>query len=208
MRVIEKTRKIKVVTLSIIVINILMWVINIIAGGGNVWGLFLSGGGYLKEYGEVTFGYIFEQGQWWRLLTCGFLHMGVVHLLCNMYALLIVGGRVEAYLGTGKMVVLYNLGIVLTAFIWIFIFRNNSIVGASLGIFIMMGILFVLCMLSKEQEKYPLSRGENRYLLCYIIIGCFLGKGTVVAHLLGFGVGVLFGIFCMKLWKYQRKTCR
>lgn len=54
----EKTEKRRVVTLSIIVINILMWVLNIIASGGSVWGLFISGGGYLKEYGEVAFGWL------------------------------------------------------------------------------------------------------------------------------------------------------
>ncbi len=204
MTAMEKTEKRRIVTLSIIIINILIWVINVIAGGGRVWGLFISGGGYLKEYGEATFGYIFQQGQWWRLLTCGYLHMGVLHLLCNMYALLIVGSRVEAYWGTVKMVALYNLGIVVTASIWCLIFRNGSIVGASLGIFVLMGILFVLYLLDKG--KNLLSRGGKRYLLCYIIGGCFLGMGTVVVHLLGFGVGVLLGYLCIKIQNIQHSN--
>ncbi len=201
-----RLRKRRIVTLSIIIINILIWVINIIVGGGSSWGLSISGGGYLKEYGEATFGYIFQQGQWWRLLTCGYLHMGVLHLLCNMYALWIVGNRLEEYLRTVKMVVLYNFGIMATAFIWCLIFRNGSIVGASLGIFALMGILFVLHMLNMEKEKYLLSRGGKRYLLCYIIGGCFLGMGTVVVHLLGFGVGVLLGYLSIKIQNIQHSN--
>lgn len=185
--------KSRTVTLSIAVINILLWIINIIAGGGSAWGLFISGGGYLKEYGEVAFSHLFEQGQWWRLLTCGYLHMGIIHLACNMYALYIIGRKMEEKLGSVKMVIFYNLGTMLTAFIWCLIFRNGSSVGASLGIFVLIGMYISLCMLNKKKEKSILSVAERRYLMCYVIIGCFFGVGTVIVHLIGFLVGAMFG---------------
>lgn len=192
-------RKRRLVTLSIIAINILMWAINIIVGGGSAWGLFISGGGYLKEYGEVAFGHIFAQGQWWRLLTCGYLHMGIIHLVFNMYALLIIGTKVEEYLGSVKMILFYNMGIAITAFVWCLIFKNGSIVGASLGIFVLTGILFVMFMNDREKGKTLLSVGAKRYLLCYIILGCFLGVGTIVVHLIGFVVGTLIGFIATRL---------
>lgn len=193
----------RIVTLSIAVINILLWIINIIAGGGSTWGLFISGGGYLKEYGEAAFGYIFEQGQWWRFLTCGYLHMGVLHLLCNLLALLIIGSKVEDALGSVKTAVFYNLGIIVTSFIWCLIFRNGSIEGASLGIFTLMGIWLTLYLSDSEKEKYILSEAGKRYLLCYIILGCFLGIGTIVVHLLGFLVGAILGFVTARFTKAE-----
>lgn len=186
--------KSRIVTISIAVINILMWIINIIAGGGSAWGLFISGGGYVKEYGEAAFGYIFGQGQWWRLLTCGYLHMGIIHLACNMYALYIIGTKMEEALGSVKTAIFYNLGIMITAFIWCLIFRNGSTVGASLGIFTLMGLYFLLCIRNKKEGKSSLSVAGRRYLICYAIIGCFLGMGTIVVHLIGFCVGALLGM--------------
>lgn len=191
----------RIITRSIIIINILMFAINILAGGGSAWGLFLSGGGYLKEYDEVSFGSLFVQGQWWRLLTCGYLHMGVLHLSCNMYALWIVGNKVEEIFGAVKTGVLYNLGIVMTAFLWCLIFRSGSMVGASLGIFTLMGVLFIFGRLRRKKGTRLLSRGEAIYLVCYIVVGCFLGIGTIVVHAIGFGVGVLLGWLVGKMEK-------
>ena len=36
-----------------------------------------------------------DAGEWWRLVTAGFLHFGIIHLLLNLYALLFVGASLE-----------------------------------------------------------------------------------------------------------------
>jgi rhomboid protease GluP len=46
-------------------------------------------------------------GQWWRLLTNVFLHIGVLHLLLNMYALLYIGLLLEPYLGRARFLIAY-----------------------------------------------------------------------------------------------------
>ena len=46
-------------------------------------------------------------GQWWRLLTSCFIHIGVLHLLANMYALYRVGGEVERWWGPVRYLVIY-----------------------------------------------------------------------------------------------------
>src|SRR5262245_37182315 len=56
------------------------------------------------NYGPKT-----TQGEWWRMFTCMFLHIGVLHLLFNMIALWNVGGFMERWLGSTRFLVLNTL---------------------------------------------------------------------------------------------------
>ena len=49
-------------------------------------------------------------GEWWRLFTAMFLHIGVMHLLFNMWALFAIGRLVEAYFGHVRYAIIYLLG--------------------------------------------------------------------------------------------------
>lgn len=172
---------------------VLVFIINVALGGGNRFWIFLTGGGHVKDYGEASFKIVFEQGQWWRLLTCGYLHMGVIHLVGNMAALEMIGTRVERKLGAVWMLIIYNLGTMLTAFLWCMIFPEGWTVGASLGIFVLLGMLCVMLFSKGGKGLAELSRYERGYLVFYVIAGCFLGIDTIVGHLIGFGIGVLVG---------------
>lgn len=55
----------------------------------------------LIEYG-AKYNPLILEGEWWRLLTAMFLHIGVVHLAMNMLALFYLGGMVERIYGTGR----------------------------------------------------------------------------------------------------------
>lgn len=186
-------------TLILAVVNILAFLANLAIGGGSFLGLFLSDGGYVKEYGEASYGLVMEQGQWWRLLTCGYLHMGIIHLLGNMAALEIVGGKVEEKIGPLKMVLLYNAGAMLTGFLWCLIFKKWTMAGASLGIFVLLGMVCAWLWLGRERKIIELNRAEKRYLIVYVIVGCLLGIGTIVVHLIGFGIGMLVGFVMLKM---------
>lgn len=173
--------------------NTLAWILNVVAGGGSAWGLFLSGGGYVKEFGEASFSPVMIQGEWWRLLTCGYLHMGVFHLLFNLCALLLVGNRVEKYLGHFRLFLLYHVGTAVTAFFWCLLFQNGSMVGASLGIFVCLGIYAVSAGADRKREVFRFNKGQRNYLILYVLIGCLLGVGTIAVHLIGFIVGMVSG---------------
>ena len=53
--------------------------------------------------------YTVAGGQWWRLVTSGFLHIGPLHLAFNMYALWIIVREVEAVLGRARFVAVYGV---------------------------------------------------------------------------------------------------
>ena len=186
-------------TFYLAIVMVLVFILNVAVGGGNRFWIFLTGGGYVKDYGEVALSLITEQGQWWRLLTCGYLHMGVIHLVGNMAALEIIGTKIEKKIGPVRLLLIYNLGTMLTAFLWSFIFPEGQIVGASLGIFVLLGMLCVELFAKGEKQVIALSRYEKGYLALYVVAGCFLGIGTIVVHAIGFVIGVSAGFVMLKM---------
>ena len=60
-------------------------------------------------------------GEFYRLFTCMFFHADLLHLIFNMYALYILGTRVERYYGSKRYIVLYLIsGLVASLFSCVF----------------------------------------------------------------------------------------
>jgi rhomboid protease GluP len=151
-------------------------------------------------------------GQWWRLFTCCFLHIGVLHLLLNMYALLYIGVLLEPYLGKTRFLASYLLsGIAASvASLW---WNDLTIsAGASGAIFGMYGVF--LAMLTTNL----LDKSVKKSLL--ISIGIFVFYNLVnglkpdsgidnAAHIGGLLSGLIIGYaFIPSLKKYDNKVIK
>jgi len=89
----------------------------------------------------ADFGPLTSNGQWWRLVSATFLHVGIIHLAFNMYVLWDIGGLVERLVGNAAFLALYLLAGVfgsLASLIW-----NPLVVsaGASGAVFGRFGLL-------------------------------------------------------------------
>jgi len=84
-------------------------------------------------------------GQWWRLLTATFLHASIMHILFNMYALLVLGSSLERALGQLRFATLYFMSALggSVAALW-FSSLNTISVGASGAIFGLMTATIVV----------------------------------------------------------------
>lgn len=96
--------------------------------------------------------------QWWRLLTCMFLHIGIVHLLLNMWALLNVGPLAEAVYGRLNFLLIYFVcGLLgsLASLLW-----NPTVTsaGASGAIFGIIGALIATLYFDKVRIPRHVSR--------------------------------------------------
>ena len=81
-----------------------------------------------------------KAGQVWRLLTSVFLHIGIIHLLVNMYSLFIIGGQLETFLGKAKYLIVFLVsGLIGSLFSCIM--HNTVSAGASGAIFGLLGSL-------------------------------------------------------------------
>ncbi|MDN5748028.1 MAG: rhomboid family intramembrane serine protease [Pseudonocardia sp.] len=83
-------------------------------------------------------------GEWWRILTSGFLHIGPLHLAFNMFALWVIGRDIEILLGRGRFLAVYLLGILGGAAAVMLLYGPAAFVaGASGAVFGLMGGLLV-----------------------------------------------------------------
>jgi rhomboid protease GluP len=81
-------------------------------------------------------------GQWWRLITAGFLHGGLFHILMNSWVLFDLGTRVEESYGTSRYIVFYFVTTV-TGFLASFYWTPTLSIGSSAGIFGLIGAMIV-----------------------------------------------------------------
>lgn len=81
-----------------------------------------------------------QAGEVWRLATSMFLHIGIIHLLVNMYSLLIIGRQLESFLGKWKFLIVYLGSGILGSLLSVVIHSSIS-AGASGAIFGLLGSL-------------------------------------------------------------------
>lgn len=154
----------------------------------------LTGGGNLVDFLGASRGNLFNDRQYYRLITYGYLHPTIWHLAVNVFALWYVGLFIEKELSKIFIILIYHVGLVVSCIAFLLIFPNGYMYGASPAIFCFLGIMAM--WLIKDRTlfiEYERLRG-NRYLLCYMIVSNFLSLGTFVVHVTGFCVGLLIGL--------------
>lgn len=178
----------------IIWLSVIAFIINIIMGGGNRFWIFLTGGGNLMDYGHAQYDLVFVKYQFWRLVSCGYLHMGILHLGFNLYALCCLGNIVEERLGTIRYLLVYHIIMILTVSIWCMLFREVTIVGASSGIFALVGFFLIQSLLCEKKIWEQLPNGKRKYIIGYSVIGNFISPYTAALHAISFLMGVIYGL--------------
>ena len=132
---------------------------------------------------------LINRGQVWRLLTCAFLHGGIMHLVFNMYALKIIGSEVEYVFGRKKYLIIYLMA-ALGGSLFSYILSPYSIsVGASGAIFGLLGAMLVFGV--KHRDKIGKSYMMNiiQVIIINVIIGVSLSNIDNYAHLGGLIIG-------------------
>jgi rhomboid protease GluP len=127
-------KKVPYITYILMGINVLVFVLMYILGSGSE-----------NAYTLIKFGALYEPlvkaGEYYRLITAAFLHIGIVHLLMNMYALYVVGSQVENFLGHFKYLLIYFVSIITGSLLSIILNTNTISAGASGAIFGLLGAL-------------------------------------------------------------------
>ena len=81
-----------------------------------------------------------KMGEYYRLITCAFVHVDIVHLMCNMYALYSIGSLAESYYGKIKFTLIYFVSAITGSLLSI-IMSDTFSIGASGAIFGLLGCL-------------------------------------------------------------------
>jgi membrane associated rhomboid family serine protease/Flp pilus assembly protein TadD len=163
----------------------------------------------LLNWGASSASETLAAGQFWRLLTCAFVHAGIIHLGINMYVLRDVGREVEAAYGQARFVFVYLFAAIGGALTSIFINPLLVSAGASGAIFGVFGAM--LAIVWRRPESFP--KGylilHGKIVLClilYSIAFSFIDKNADnAAHFGGFFIGFIAGL-CILPAKDTTKT--
>lgn len=122
-----------IITYILIFINIVMFVLMYMLGNGS------ENTNTLIDFG-ANYILLTKAGEYYRLITSGFLHIGVIHLLLNMYSLYIVGSQVEYFYGKVKYIIIYLFSLIMGSLFTVALSSVNTVsAGASGAIFGLLG---------------------------------------------------------------------
>lgn len=127
-----------VLTQAIIAVNALVFLAGLLDTARNA----LRGrGGFALDGG--LFGPAVADGEWYRLITSGFLHAGLLHLFMNMYLLHLLGSVLEPAFGRARFAAIYATSL-LSGSLGVMVLDPDALtVGASGAVFGLMGALFI-----------------------------------------------------------------
>ena len=146
---------------------------------------------------------VFGMGRWWTVLSAGWLHAGLLHILMNMYWVWQMGPVMADMLGPARTVIIYTVGgitgFVLSSFAGAFLpalpFLQGATltVGASAPVFGLIGALYhygrTSSSIAKQQAQYIIVQA--------VMFGILLGNSGIdnYAHLGGFAGGYFTSAF-------------
>jgi len=135
------------------------------------------------------------EGEWWRLLTCCFLHIGILHLAVNMYALLNIGIMLEPLLGRTRYGVAYLLtGLLssLASLAWNAFTVSAGASGAIFGVYGLFLALLTMPHLIHPDVRKPLLKSMGFFVVLNLGIGV-TGIVDNAGHVGGLVSGLLMG---------------
>ena len=124
-------------------------------------------------------------GQWWLLITAGFLHGSIIHLLFNVYILWVLGSQLENIVGKAKFTIIY-FGSLLGGSLASYLFSPFGFysIGASGAIFGLMGAMLVV----GRKRNLDISQ-ITTLVVINVVIGFVLSGIDWRAHLGGLAAG-------------------
>jgi rhomboid protease GluP len=179
------------VTPILIIANISIYIIMVLSGVHFIMPESQDLVSWGANYRPVTL-----DGQVWRLLSSCFLHIGVIHLVLNMYALINIGLLLESVMGRNKFLILYLLTGLAASATSLWWHENTVSAGASGAIFGMYGVFVALLttnLIEKEQRRAHLQSMAIfvGYNLLYGLKGGIDNAAHIGGLLSGVGLGYL-----------------
>ena len=165
------------VTYILIAVNVLLFIGATAQGSPFTSGLGGSVAADLALWGPAV-----EAGDWYRLVSSGFMHAGLIHILFNMYILYWLGTMLEPVLGHVKFIGLYFASLLCGSFGVMLLSPNSVTVGASGAVFGLMGAAFVM---QRQRGVNPMQSGLGPLILLNLGITFIIPGISIGGHLGG-----------------------
>ncbi len=174
-----------VVTRALVGVNVAIWILSIAALGATVGGA----GSVFADYG--TWGQAIDvAGEWWRLISGGFLHSGLIHIGFNMYLLWVLGQQLERVMGEVTFGLGYGVSLLGGSFGAVLLSPNSTAVGASGAVF---GLIGMTVLLYRSRGIGLFDTGLGGLILINVLLS-FRGGISLGGHLGGLVTGLALGV--------------
>lgn len=153
------------VTYALLIINVIIFILMYIIGDGS------EDINTLVNFGALAKDLVFN-GEYYRLITSAFIHIGVIHLIFNMYALYILGKDIESYFGSIKYTFIYLTSALIGSLLSLVFMADYSVsAGASGAIFGLMGSLLYF----GYNYRVTLNNSITKQILPIIFLNLLIG---------------------------------
>ena|SRR5829696_1121062 len=177
-------------TIALIAVNVVVFIAELAAGGV---GGFDGGGSLIHDAGLR--GPDIANGDWWRVITGGFLHAGFLHLLLNMYVLWVAGSILEPGIGTPRFLGIYFVSLIAGSLGALIVDPNTVTVGASGAIF---GLMAAVIVIARGRGVDELAQQFGLFVVLNLVLTFSINGISVGGHiggLIGGFVAALLVIF-------------
>ena len=180
------------VTSIIIILNTIYLIVILTTGGFGVSNLF--------DLGAIYKAAVIDDQEWWRIITAGFMHGGLLHFLGNMViGVLTLSSALERMIGSKKFSFIYFGSLVLSGLVVVFFGSSNAVtIGASGAIFGVLGSLLFITFYRRDMVT-PQDILSIRSLIFINIVFTFLSSGiSISGHVGGIVVGFLLSFLIIR----------
>ena len=156
-----------------------------------------SDNGVFIRAGALVRGMV-DAGEWWRLVACVFVHVGIVHLVLNAIGLVILGRLAEDLFGGARMIAIFGVAGVSGALASYLASTAGISAGASGAVFGLLGAVFV--EITRHRQRYRSAWKRGMWGGLAVVTVGQLGYGFLYpvidqwAHGAGLVAGALVGI--------------
>lgn len=174
-------------TYALIAVNVAAFLAELATGANAGVG---RGGGSVIDHAAL-YGPAVAGGDWWRIVTAGFLHAGILHVALNMYVLFILGTLLEPGIGTPRFLGVYFVSLLAGSFGALLLSPDVLTVGASGAIFGVMAAAFIV---ARHRGIEQLASQIGIFIIINLLFTVGVSGISVGAHLGGLVGGALAGL--------------
>jgi membrane associated rhomboid family serine protease len=142
-----------------------------------------------------------SNGEWWRLITSGFLHANVLHIGSNMLALFFIGRALEPALGSLRLGVIYFVSLAAGSLGVIILEPGSLSIGASGAIF---GLMGAFVMFARSRGISVMQSGIGPVILLNLAITFTIPGISIGGHLGGLAGGAAIAAIVLELDRKRR----
>jgi membrane associated rhomboid family serine protease len=176
-------------TITLIAINVIVFVIELAGGGSGS----ISGGGSVIHDAGLR-GPDVANGDWWRVITGGFLHAGFLHLLLNMYVLYVAGSILEPAIGTPRFLGIYFVSLIAGSLGALIVDPNSLTVGASGAIF---GLMAAVVVIARGRGVEQIASQFGLFIVLNLVLTFSISGISVGGHIGGLIAGTVAALLVL-----------